>query len=766
MRNSLPTSLRPMLALLVCASITACGGGNGEVPSLPPASKVTMGGPAITDAGGTITVPADSASSTQAPATVQGGLVPTGGTAATLSAGTATSLSAGAAPALTAAAPLPHVTTVQLTSSASVPQVNTPVTFGQVFAQGDVKATDGLAAKTASGATVPAQVDVKARHADGSLRHAVITVVLPTSMPKQVQTIYLVKASPAAAATALSPVQLLNAGFSAGFSATVNGQQYTASADALLRSGKFTTWLSGSNVTEWLVSAPLKNAAGAEHPHLTARFAIRYYPATNSARVDTVIENGWAYEAGPQNFTYDAQLTVGGRPVYSKAALLHYHHARWRKVFWWGKEPLLTVRHNTAYLIASKAVANYDQTLVMRETALASWVTRWASAKTGPMETGLAKPHMSATGARPDIGLMPAWSASYLLSMDERLKNITLGMSEQAGSWSTHYRHKPTGRPVSLADFSYASTLTSGGDTVNPVTRKQEAFPACPVTVCGSPMAADTSHQPGFSYLPYIVTGDHFHLEELLFWTNWSSMYSNPGYRQGSKGLVVSDQIRGQAWSLRTLAEAAYITPDDDPQKALFTTIVNNNIDWYNATYTNNPDATKLGALTHGYAVIYTDRTALAPWQDDFFTAAVGHMTELGFTRAQPLLAWKSTFTVERMVGDGYCWVLAPIYALKVRDTSTAPIYTTIKQAYLASNTTEFAKLECASAAMASSLKLRVGEMVGYVTPSGTQGIMQAALAYSAPVNANGKRAWDKLMAAPFKPDYPTEPQFALVPRN
>jgi hypothetical protein len=60
---------------------------------------------------------------------------------------------------------------------------------------------------------------------------------------------------------------------------------------------------------------------------------------------------------------------------------------------------------------------------------------------------------------------------------------------------------------------------------------------------------------------------------------------------------VKSDQVRGQAWTLRTLAEAAYITPDNDPQKANFTAMVNNNIDWYERTYTNNASANKLGAL-------------------------------------------------------------------------------------------------------------------------------------------------------------------------
>ncbi|MDT1823612.1 hypothetical protein FPK54_30360, partial [Acinetobacter baumannii] len=71
-------------------------------------------------------------------------------------------------------------------------------------------------------------------------------------------------------------------------------------------------------------------------PHLTARFAIRWYESVRKARVDVIVENNWAYEAAPQNFTYDAQVKVGGQPVYNQAGLVHAHHARWRKLFWYG----------------------------------------------------------------------------------------------------------------------------------------------------------------------------------------------------------------------------------------------------------------------------------------------------------------------------------------------------------------------------------------------------------------------------------------------
>ena len=732
MRHSLTTF--PLLTIL-CATLSACGGGSdGAAPAA--------------QANGTLATTVTSTAPASATMGASSAYVPQSrGTTA-----------AAAQPATT------PVTSVVLTSTAAVAQSSAATTFGQAFAEGDVPNGSTLVGKTANGTVVPLQVDAKARHADGSLRHAVITVQLPSAAPQQAQTVYLYRGAASATTAQATPATLLNAGFSAAVKATIAGVQYTASAEEVLKSGRYATWLAGPLANEWLVAAPLKTASGTPHPHLMARFAIRSYTGSNSARVDVTVENAWAYEAAPQNITYDAQVLVGGQPVYTQAALTHYHHARWRKVFSWGSVPALDVRHDIAYLIATKAVPNYDQSLQITESTIASWHKRWTTGKTAPMEPGVAVRSMGTTGARPDIGPLPTWNALYLLTMDQRMKNIAIGMSELAGGWSSHYRNKNTDRPVTLAEYPYMTVITKTSDTLNRSTKLYEAFPSCPSALCTSPMKAETSHQPAFSYLPYVVTGDYYHLEELQFWANWNSYYGNPGYRQNVKGLLQEGQVRGQAWSLRTIAEAAYITPDNDPQKTILTSIVNNNLDWYNTKYTDNPLANKLGVLDHG-SMSYAGGNGVAPWQDDFFTGMVGRTAELGFTRAEKLLAWKSKFIVDRFVGDGFCWIYAPLYAMKVRDSQTSPLYTTIAEVYQANTSPEVAQMECAGAAMGASLGKKPGAMVEYFTADGQQANMQPALAYSANANSRGKNAWAVYANRPFKPDFAAQPQFAIVPR-
>jgi hypothetical protein len=667
-----------------------------------------------------------------------------------------------ARPARGTAIPAGGITGVVVESSAREDQSDVPLTFGQVFAPGDVPRGAGLAAKLADGSLLPLQLDVKASHPDGSVRHAVISLVLPRLGAGKDLGLALVKAQKKAqdaGKPGSAPDTVV--------SIVVDGERYTASSAALLKEQKPQVWLQGPVVTELQVAAPLKNAKGVEHPHLAARFALRWYPQAQQARVDVTVENDWAYEPDPQNFTYDVTIDTGGRKVYEKRSLEHYHHARWRTLAWTGDAPALHLRHDSAYLVATRALPNYDTSVTIRDSVLAGLASDWTGPKTEPMGVGLAAPTMPGPGGRTDIGLLPGWGAAYLLSMDARAKQATLGTADRAGSWSMHYRDKRTGLPVSLLDYPYMTILGRAGDTRNPKTGKSESFPACRKEMCKSPYRPDVSHQPALAYLPYLVSGDHYYLEELQFWAMYDVFSSNPGYRKNVQGLLSPGQVRGQAWGLRTLGEAAYITPDDHPLKRALNAIVDSNLAWYNATYSNNAEANKLGVIVNGYAVIYKGNTAVAPWQDDFFTSSVGHLAELGFKEAEPLLKWKARFPIARMVGDGACWVLGANYTYAVRAAPSAPFFTSIGEAYAATVGPDLAGLACNGPDMTAALKTKPGDMGGHSNAVvGFPSNMQPALAYAAGVGGDaGRRAWAQFMARSVKPDYSKGAQFAIVPR-
>lgn len=764
MTYSLNTLVARAISVSMCSTIlVACGGGGGDSAVSGNAAATT----AATTTAATTTAATTAAATADASMTTTASSIYSGRGAAGQTPGSPTVSPAAPAVPAVPAAQTRLITNVRLENTGTVAQNNVPFSFGQTFAVGHLAKGTALQGRLENGEAVALQIDVKATHADGSVRHAVVSGVVPSLAANAVRTMELLAGGTANNTAAMTPAQLLGKGFTTLFVATIAGVRYEASADTLLKNAKASTWLAGPTANEWEVSAPLTTSSGVAHPHLTARFAIRAY-ASGQARVDVSIENAWAYEANPQNFTYDAQLMVGGQQVFAQTGLNHYHHARWRKLFWWGgAEPTVNVKHDIAYLLDSRALPNYDRSVQIPETTLANLQKKWNGTNRAPMGVGMSVSYMPQTGGREDLGLLPSWAATYLLSMDKRAKDATLGTADLAGSWSMHYRDKNTGQPISLIDYPYMTILGRSGDTKNKATGKLEAFPYCPAsTTCKTPYTHDTSHQPAFAYLPYVVTGDHYYLEELQFWSMYNVFSSNPGYRSNIQGLVKPDQVRGQAWSLRTLAEAAYITPDNDRLKEHFTRVLDSNMDWYNANYTDNPQANKLGVIVDK-AIVYNSSLGVGPWQDDFFTSAIGHAAELGFPKAEKLLKWKLQFPVQRMVGEGACFISGAMYSMNVRPTATAPLYNTIGEAFRASVSADVQKLACGSAEMGKQLKLSAGEMTGYSNVvTGYPSNMQPALAYGANYGgANGAKAWSVFMSRSVKPNYANGPQFDVVPR-
>ena len=358
-------------------------------------------------------------------------------------------------------------------------------------------------------------------------------------------------------------------------------------------------------------------------------------------------------------------------------------------------------------------------------------------------------------------------------------------MGNLSGSWPIHYRDPKTDLPVTLDDFPYMTLLGTPDSAINKATGKSEWFPSCEGR-CKTPFRPDSAHQPSYAYLPYLISGDYYYLEELFFWASWNLLEMAPPYRSYTEGLLKPGQVRAQAWSLRTLAQAAYVAPDSHPLKPYFIRRVKNNLAWYNKNFTDNEDTNKLGVLTIGYAITSNDGTALAPWQDDFFTWAVGYAWGLGFSDALPLLVWKSKFPVGRMIDPDYCWIFASEFVVTVRKNKISErLFENLGEAYQAtvgnrtnSKGVRLGDLSCASRDMADWLSTKwndakpgsaravPSEMVGYAySPEGFPAILQPALAAAVDANAPGAaEAWRRFQSRAVLPSYGESPQFAVVP--
>lgn len=601
------------------------------------------------------------------------------------------------------------VTTFTLESTAASAQTNVPFTFGHAFKSGDLAPGDFLVGKIAGQADVALQLNVKATHPNGSVRHAIVSGVLPSLPAGASRVVSMVRSSAGTSTIALASSQSTNAGFSALVNLTIDGVLYTADATPVLAAGIASeqAWIAGAIANEYSVYLPIKTAAGVEHADLTAQFNVRHYQGSGAVKVDVTIEHTKAYTA-VSDISYTGEVRVGGASVMTIAAsgggpLVHYPTSRWKRSFWWTHANPVHVRHNVAYLIATKQIWNYDQSVTIPETVLAGYATLLNDPKFVPMGPGLIGEKFGAQGGRPEIGPLPSWYAAALLSQDRRAKALMLAVADHAASFNNAHRRDTStgpsgGQPLDVIHFPGSTLLGTSSDSKNGETGQIEKLPVLTTT---SNMQPDASHQPSMSYLPYLLTGDLFYLEEMHFWCNFNVYANNPGYRAYEKGLLYPDQPRGQAWSMRTMAQCAAVTPDNYHSKPFFNYWLGNSLDWYNGTFTDNPSANKLGIMTQA-ALVYPKphsgsnvKRAIGNFQDDFFTTSISHVSELGFPKATRLLMWKAKWQVSRIIGAGACWIDSCYYSPTVRDDEASPLYETIEQVMNATLTDAARALPC-----------------------------------------------------------------------
>ncbi len=667
------------------------------------------------------------------------------------------------------------ITTVTVVSTSGSAQSDVPVTFGHVFKPGDVPANAVIGVRQGS-TVIPLQVDKKATHADGSLRHAVLSLIVPSMGANASQVLTLNNTGTAPSGGPITAASLLGTSFDTTIDLDIGGVAYSASARELL-AGSPATWLSGPLATEFLLSGPVKTAAGVPHPHLQARFHVRAYQGLQAVRVEAVLENNWAFEAGPRNYTYNLTVNVAGRgAVYTQSSVNHYRQSRWRRVVWWGAVPSFTVKHDSAYLMATRAVPTYDTRVQVSSTALNGWVSGLGT-NPGVMSIGALEANMPSPGGRFEIAPLPAFQAGYILSQDDRARRVTIGYGEQAGAWPMHYRDKVTDQPISIDTYPNATIIGESGIFGN--------FPACGGT-CSTNLLPEASHHPSLVYLPYLITGDYYLMEELAFWGNWVLFYGEAGRHGGSQGLLVWDQVRGQAWMLRTLTEAAYATPDAHPLKNYLKQKLQNNITYFRNNWV---DSNPLGYITNTGAAAWLGLDDwIATWMDDFLTYAFGRMVALGFTEAQPVLAWKAKFPVGRLTDPGMCWVLASSYWPYVKgdryvggsaafvtnwtDWRRNVIFGWNNDAFRGTNDIggreqELFNAQCGSSQMSSILGIGAGQMIGWDGAEAYPANLQAAAAVAVEAGvANAQQAWTVLTSRGGYPltDYGDAPQWAVWP--
>jgi hypothetical protein len=550
----------------------------------------------------------------------------------------------------------PGVLSTSFTLTGASTVNDAPFTVGHAFKQGDVPTGSGVVVSNAT-----AQVTPKNYWPDGSLKFAVIAGTANVSTTPATVTL---ASGTYSSGTALTTEDLKTAMSSQTCSIAFGGTPVSwATTDF---DSPHQTLTTGHRMSSWMYRKPIGSDA-----HLVGWIEIRLY-AGGAVEVLPWIENGYLSVTGPTlksgraTFTLGSTLrydsindanTPGGYsldPTVSAGGVLSMpHHTRAVLIrggvfsHWLGTNPQVVPAHSRTYLASTYLVPVYQPSSI-NEGALAALTTTY-----NPGRLAYTSGSMGGTGYAPDIGLLPNSAALYLVSGDVRAYRSVLSCGFSLANYCIHHRDQVTNRPLLFTDRPWHSNAT---DTNMPI---PSGANSCVYA---------SSHHPAASYLPYLLTGWNWFVEEQQFQVTDHYLARNESYRDGSNyffypsagGYAHNENggMRAIGWQYRACAMSACLTPDSDTtMRANFLDVLKFNIDKYkriyDGTHWTNPSSgivynigsNNLGHPSFGSSggnstdsVNYYNGT----WQSAFFIASVGFSYDMGLVTGADLtkLVW------------------------------------------------------------------------------------------------------------------------------
>ena len=376
--------------------------------------------------------------------------------------------------------------------------------------------------------------------------------------------------------------------------------------------------LHGPVVSEFRQMVKFKNPSNVEHDFLTAIFDVRAY-SDGRKWVDLTMENTGLMAASPRTLHYSLNLKAAGASVFTQTRFGHYPRSRWHKQLWLGANaPQVRVTRGMDYFMSTCATPPLRTEHAVPEAEITGMVNAAsnkiaAQAYRGPMAVRQAYQAMPDTGGRTDIGLISGFDTQYLLSQDDRARNIMLMASDNLGVFPVHCRDEASGWPVGL---DTRPSIAVSGVNINVPTFSDKL-----------PITEDKAHQPSAHYVPYLITGDAFYLDELMFWASWNLAMDNPDYRPApgiGRLLIESGGLRQTAWPTRTVMQAVIALPDWHPRKAYY----RNQLD-ANLTFMDQQVGVRW-FTGFGYAHVRSPDYAYDCWHVDYVLATFAWMLQNG----------------------------------------------------------------------------------------------------------------------------------------
>jgi hypothetical protein len=596
-------------------------------------------------------------------------------------------------------------------------QTRYPLQFARPFMPGEIPDVPQV---LVNGAPIPTQADVKQRYPDGSVRHAVIAVVIPT-IPAHGAVTLSFRNERAGNNTPLTTAEMLDAkyGFEAEIHIAGGGQSRTASARTMLQNGDYTLWTQGP-IAQTIILADHSTARRYDMGFDALRsvrpiFHATFWPSLNQVKIRYIGEN--INTETLQDVAYALALTrgTGKTSIYTHGNVPHYAATRWTRTGWTGNAPeqKINIDHNLGYLGQTRFFPNYDASIAVPEATLARLHEEWLARPRDLYEAGNWVPYMPTTGGRDEIGPYPGVTVIWLYSGDWRAAEVILAQADLAAAWPLQVRE---GNPRKT--FDRAGAVPALGKPVSINARPTEWLfddrgrpaPEDKVTIQGPRIKTstypdtnggwdpDSAHQPDPYSAPYTLTGDPWHLEQMQMWAasqalkycvgaEWCRAPHGKGQYAG-----IFDQIRGNAWVFRNRTHAAFLSPDRTDEKTYFRTLSDDAIalweghygltgtsfdahplkQWARSHFVPQSPLHYLGAgsdLSGDDPAFTQPVTQAAMWQAAFFMTEIGRAAERGF-KVDALKAYVGKLFTQQFVSPGYDPHLSAAYQHPVQDAN------------------------------------------------------------------------------------------------
>lgn len=535
------------------------------------------------------------------------------------------------------------------------------ITFGQAFAPGVLKPENMIAVRY--GETIlPAQIDVKALHDDGSVRHAAVTISTPGVEAGDDIQGALIKEAPGVNQD-FNATALISKNFEMSASLRFYYADETTSdfivdvrklALSSLEEGAVDIWLDGPLVKEFRIE---KSAA----PHLLLRFDIRVY-RDGDIKTDVIASNEKTFSPGQRESVYDVTIGTKDGSVFSEKKVGHYRASTWRRSFWTGSQPLLFVVNDIETFIDARALAPLDVSLGVAADSTARDDRLLSNLPL--LSPALIKQNMRAPGGRADIGIYTQWAATYLVAQTEAAARVMFANADAAGAVPWHFIDESTGAPVRIDQRRKFWADPRGLEKKYASDQPHKDI----FSSSDGGWTPDQAHKPALTFVPYLVTAERYYADELAMQAAWSVFGKWPHLREGGLKVLDVQQVRGSAWTLRDLSDAAFILPDNHPLKEYFHTALNENLEAMVEKYIVRRAMSEANEL-EGYfeELIEREPERISPWQNDFLVLALWLEARRGDGRSEKLLRWADNFQSGRFLEADFDPMRGTSYALAAK---------------------------------------------------------------------------------------------------